>query len=199
MNKIFCFDLETTGLGEMGEPIVPVQIAALILDGGHPDLPEIDVYHTFVKVPSYAHVEEGAMAMHAKKGRTLDWYQANGQDPAVVYPAIMDFIRRYGSYVVPAGHNAAAYDMPIFRREVKRYLGPTYKMPLDYHVMDTMSFALFDLKFANSKIQKANLQALCDHLGVPLNAAEAHDALVDIRATAECLRRLVRMARTRTA
>lgn len=195
MNKIFCFDLETTGLGELGEPIVPVQIAALILDGAQPHLPEIDVYHTFLKVPSYAHIEEGAMAMHAKKGRTLEWFQAHGKDPAVVYPELMDFIRRYGNYLVPAGHNAAGYDMPIFRREVKRYMGSKYKMPLDYHVMDTMSFALFHLKFAHAKIQKANLQALCDYLGVPLDAAAAHDALVDIRATAACLRQLVALAR----
>jgi DNA polymerase III alpha subunit (gram-positive type) len=199
MHKIFVFDLETTGLGEMGEAIVPVQIAGIILDARQPGFPEIDCFHEFLKIPSYAHVEPYAMQMHEQKGRSYEWFMNAGKPPLQVYQELDAFIRKHGNYLTPAGHNAAGYDMPILRREVKRWLGIKHKLPLDYHVMDTMSYALFDMKFANNQVQKVKLEMLCQYLGIELSKEAAHDALNDVRATAACLRKMVDTCRARYA
>lgn len=183
---IFLFDLETTGLGEGGERIVPVQIAAVVLD---PDTFAVKgSFQTFVRVPEGAHIEVGAMEMHAKKGRTLEFFNEEGIEPQVAYERLGAFLKQYGDKLLPSGHNAAAYDVPIIKREALFY---GVRLPLDHHVLDTAVLALAKLVYGTGELAKVGLKPLCDHLGVVLSEADAHDAINDVLATAQVLRKLM--------
>lgn len=191
-SRIFCFDLETTGLGNMGRLVVPFQIAGIVLDPNHPGLPQIGEFQSFIQLPAYAVCEDYAMEMHAKKGRTREWMQANGKPPHEVYRALDAFLRQFltgpKDRLQPAGHNAAGFDLPMLTRETQIHLGEDYKLPLDYHVLDTMIEALWFKKIHGAP-SRLNLDAVTAHWGVLLTKDAAHDALNDVRATAEVLRR----------
>jgi DNA polymerase III epsilon subunit-like protein len=192
-SRIFCFDLETTGLPTLGLPVVPVQIAGVVLDPNVPGLPEIGEFHEFMQVPAYAHFDPEAIQMHAAKGRTPEWYQMNGKPPAEVYRALDAFLRGFMRHKwdmpYPAGHNVASFDIPILNREIAMQLGKDYRFPLRYHILDTMGECTWR-KMLTGAPDKLKLSEVARHFSVPLNEEEAHDALVDVKATAEILRRI---------
>ncbi len=200
-SHIFVFDLETTGLGQKGERVVPVQLAGIVLD---PDnLKELAEFSTFLKIPEGAVIEPYAMSMHAKKGRDYDFFQREGKDPEGAYRALADFLKPYGR-IVMAGHNAAKFDTPMLVRELLLHnvgvdipnpekpatMGYPVWIDMDYHVYDTMVLAYDQLKFGLKKVYSVSLGNLCKYLGIPLSETDAHDAMNDVRATAEVLRKL---------
>lgn len=186
-SRIFCFDLETTGIGRNA---VPVQIAGVILDPNHPGLPQVGEFHEFLQVSSLAlpFIEDYAMNMHAEKGRTLEWFQANGKPPHVVYSLLNDWLLGFGKRLIPAGHNASGFDMRILNAELEIHMGKNFKLPLDYHTLDTMIDVVWS-KTVTGTPARVNLDATCAHYGIPFNKEAAHDALYDVKATAEVLRK----------
>jgi DNA polymerase III epsilon subunit-like protein len=188
-SRIFVFDLETTGVKHTA---VPFQIAGVILDPNVVGLPQVGEFHEFMKIPSYAlpFVESYAMNLHAQKGWTLDWIQTNGKAPATVYEALRTFLLQFGKFLTPAGHNATGFDMPMLNREMLTQMGADFKLPLSFHVLDTMAEAIWT-KTLTGAPPKVNLADVSAHWGVPFNKEAAHDALYDVKATAAVLRNML--------
>ncbi len=90
-------------------------------------------------------------------------------------PKLMEFI---GDCPI-AAHNSA-FDAALLRTELKR-LGRTFENP----VMDTLTYA----RKLYPQLKSFRLNALCKHLGVSLK--NAHRAVHDATATAQCLRRML--------
>ncbi len=93
---------------------------------------------------------------------------------AEMLPKFMDFI---GDCPI-AAHNSA-FDAALLRAELKR-LGREYENP----VMDTLTYA----RKLYPQLKSFRLGALCKHLGVSLK--NAHRAVHDATATAQCLHRM---------
>lgn len=180
----FCFDFETTGLGDGASPI---QVAALILDD---NLVEVESYSTFIRPVEGCELHPVAMAMHAEKGRTLEVLLRFGEAGGKVFGRLAEMISRHssGGRVTPAGHNVVGFDLPILKREFARY--GIANVPLEYHALDSMSLAFGLLKF-KGKVPNVKLETLASHFGIEFKGAGAHDAMSDVRVTAEVLRRLV--------
>lgn len=183
---IFLFDFETTGLSESAAPI---QIAALILDD---NLVEVESYSTFIRPVEGCELHPVAMAMHAEKGRTLEMLLRYGEAGGRVFARIAEMISRHatsGRRVTPAGHNVIGFDLPILRREFDRY--GIHNVPLDHQALDTMCLAFGLLKF-KGKVPNVKLETLAKHYGIEEFTGDgAHDAVSDVRVTAEVLKRLL--------
>ena len=194
--RIFFFDVETTGLGKKGERVVPVQIAGIIVDPNTPGWPEVGRFGPyFLQIPVGAHCEPYAMEMHEKKHRSRDFFRIKGLPPAEVYSALKDFLAPHGK-CVPGGHNAAPFDLPILRREAALH-GVELEAPrgadwgLDYHVYDTAVQAYQMLHYCGSRpLASVSLKPLCEHLGIPVDEAQQHDAMYDIELTVQCAREM---------
>lgn len=192
MRRIFCFDLETTGLPGWGRMIVPVQIAGLVLDAGREGLPAIAEFNRFLTIPAWAHIEAPAMAMHAAKGRTFEFFQNEGDLPSRVYTALHTFLMTHmgdgNKTMVAAGHNVAAFDLPILKYHWERCMGDSLPLPIDRHVLDTQIESTWAM-MTGAALERVSLSATAAYWGVPLDPDEAHDAMTDTRVTAEVLRR----------
>lgn len=185
---ICCLDIETTGVRPTA---VPWQLAAYALDPNHPGMPAVGEFHEFIQIPAYAvpHVEAYAMNLHAQKGRSFEWMQANGKPAHEVYARFQAWLQSFNrGRLLPAGHNAAGFDMPILNREALVQMGSEFKWHLDYHCIDTMVEAAWQ-NLIHGAPNRLNLDAVCKHWGVTLDKDAAHDAKVDAYATAEVLRR----------
>lgn len=184
---IFLFDFETTGLSANAAPI---QVAAVILDD---NLVEVESYEAFMRPFEGCELHPVAMEMHGKKGRSLETLLRFGEHPFWVFHKIANLITHYSvrngdCRLIPAGHNVTGFDLPILRRSFERYgIG---NVPLDYHALDSMSLAFGLLKF-KGKIPNVKLETLAKYYGIEFKGAGAHDAMSDVRVTAEVLRRLV--------
>jgi len=106
---------------------------------------------------------------------------ADKQTAEVEIPKLMDFI---GGCAI-AAHNAA-FDVPMLRAELKR-LGMEWNGP----VLDTLGFSrkLF------TELKNHKLATVCKQCGV--NNKNAHRAVHDATATAQCLRLMFREAKER--
>jgi len=89
-----------------------------------------------------------------------------------------------------AGHNAERFDGPFIHEWYKR-LG--IYCPARYMTLCTKQKALWLFEEDKSLTPPVNfkLGTLCEYFGVPLSEEEAHDALVDVRATVELYRAMV--------
>ena len=193
---LFFFDLETTGLGKMGERVVPVQIAGILVDPNKPGWPELARFGPyFLKIPANAHCEPYAMGLHEKLGRSRDFFNVQGHNPKDVYEALRQFLKPYGR-CVPGGHNAAGYDIGLLKREaglndVQLEAPKGEDWGLDYHVYDTAVLGYAMLHYAASTpLQSVSLKPLCEHLGVYVEEAKQHDAMYDVELTVNCAREM---------
>lgn len=172
------FDLETTGLGNNGERIGIVQIAAAAVKGGI----VIDKFHEFLQIPAEAVQEEFAMKMHAEKGRTEEWFAVNGTNPSQVLEAFVAWVNSHSTEgrVSLCGHNIANFDVPHLKREINLLTtGGWAALKVGHHLVDTCILA-YPLKQAG-KVKSCSLKALVDYFGI-VNA-DAHDAMADVEAT----------------
>lgn len=177
--SLIVFDLETTGLGNGGERIGIVQIAAAaVTEAGM----VVDKFHAFLQIPEGAVCEEYAMNMHASKGRTEEWFESNGTDPAAVLEAFVAWVNGHAAKgkVALGGHNVANFDIPHLKREINLLTtGGWGALKVDHHLVDTCILA-YPLKQAG-KVKSCSLKALVEHFGI-INA-DAHDAMADVEAT----------------
>ena len=189
---IVFFDLETGGLSGKEHPII--QIGAVVVDR---DLNEIESYERKVKF-----LEENCDPVALQKNH----YDRKRWDDEAVSPKIVvgefsELLRRHSDLdnisakgrpyrsCQTAGHNAAVFD--------RQFLGDWYRRlgvycPADWRVLDTLQLAQW-WYFTTGKKRPANfrLETLCAEFGIDLEG-EAHDALVDVRATLELARELTR-------
>jgi DNA polymerase III epsilon subunit-like protein len=177
------FDLETGGLDGKRHPII--QIAAIAVDAQYN---EVEVYERKILFR-----EEGCDPVALKKNNfDPKVWREEGVGPKEVAKEFADFVRRHATLqnisakgrpytsCQMAGHNASVFD--------RKFLGDWYDRlggycPADWRVLDTMQLALW-YYFVNQKPRPENfqLETLCAEFGVELEG-DAHDALVDVRAT----------------
>ena len=177
------FDLETGGLDGKRHPII--QIAAIAVDAQYK---EVEVYERKVLF-----LEENCDPIALQKNNfDPKVWREEGVGPKEVAKEFTSFVRRHAALdnisakgkpyrsCQMAGHNAAVFD--------RRFLGEWYDRlglycPADWRVLDTMQLAIWHY-YVNQKPRPLNykLETLCEAFGVVMEG-EAHDALVDVRAT----------------
>ena len=86
------------------------------------------------------------------------------------------------------GHNAQAFDWPFLRLLFSRSL---VFLPASFRVLDTLQLALWHFEGQPKRPKDFKLATLAEWFGVQHN--EAHDALVDVRATIEIAKALRRV------
>jgi hypothetical protein len=176
-------DCETAGL----QPWRPImQLAAIAINhAGH----ELEVFEHKIRFDEKQAVQRTLRKRHYNRRR----WQREGQPAQDVAIDFGRFLLRHATLDVPrasgkplvmarlVAHNAQ-FDGPFLRTWFQR-LGLFY--PGAYHVFCTMQRAmwLFHEDPLLTPPADFKLGTLCEYFGVPWNAAEAHDALADVRAT----------------
>jgi len=186
------FDVETGGLDETKNPIT--QYAAVILDGC--TLKEKDMFETFVKPYNSLIVEQSALkatmvtmsdinngvSVNDFVGAVTEWWnswQASAKS-------------REQGRLIAVGHN-----VPFDIRFVDYALRFTKKGNFfDWHFNNFIdTFALAKMTWGVDRVQKLNLGMCCENAKINLN--NAHNAMNDVRATADLLRWYVKRMRSK--
>lgn len=163
---IIVLDFETTGLNTRREHVI--EIGAVKLVGG-------------TVVDSLSVLVNPGMALPpviTQVTGITDGMLADKQPASVEIPKLMDFI---GDCAI-AAHNAS-FDASMLQTELQR-LGMTWHGP----VLDTLTMA----RKLYPQMKSFKLARLCKHLGVSLK--NAHRAVHDATATAECLAKMFKLA-----
>jgi len=191
--ETICFvDIETGGL-EFTRPII--QIAAIAVDESFRERESIELKIWFNRK------DADPAAVNKNKFDVRVWRKEALPAPAAARK-FAAFLRRHAtvdmlteggrSYRLAqlAGHNAERFDGPFIHEWYKR-LG--IYCPARYMTLCTKQKALWLFEEDKSLTPPVNfkLGTLCEYFGVPLSEEEAHDALVDVRATVELYRAMV--------
>jgi DNA polymerase III epsilon subunit family exonuclease len=168
---LLVLDVETTGLDVASNSIV--QIGASLLD--RTSLREEAIFETFVK-PTTPMTPQ-AFGVHGIKDEDL----AAAPSVAEALTALAAFVPKHA---LLCGHNVS-FDAGFIKAACTQN---NIAYPFHYHSLDTWSVAFFVLGARGVALESYKLDALCAHYNIP--KAAKHDALGDVRATAEVLRNL---------
>lgn len=173
MPHYLVLDFETTGT----EPGFhePTQVAALLLDEG---LRELASYSSLIRP---IHPENAAPEALEVQGRTLEELEG-ALPPAIVFQTLHRFVGQVAEPVVLVGHNVD-FDHRFLKVAEAYYGFRVERMEAD--PLCTCSLARVLLQ-AQGLVADARLGTVAAYYGIEF---QAHDALGDIRATAELLRR----------
>ena len=200
INNLVVFDFETTGVDI--NTCQPVQVAALGIDFHNLRILD-NHFSSFIRPEDFSNIEPGALSFHAKargltESQVLElWREA--PDLKVVWNDFSQYVRQHNptgnkfDAPVPAGHNIVNFDLPIYRRINGRFTNgkPVFS---DLHFFDTMNLSLLWLHAKD--IRKYNMDSLRDYFGMSQASKDhAHDALSDVKDTAELLIRYLRITR----
>ena len=211
-NKICVFDFETDGSDP--RQCSPVQIAAVIVDPLHLEIIDGSEFNIHFKPEvlenndKYVY-ETDILDFHAKvKGCSKDdvlkeWYKYPKQEHS--WKMFVDYLDKYHtrsskksqfSAPIAAGYNINRFDLHIIERLSVKY-GNTNKeqrsglfYPRD--VVDVMNLIFYWFEH-NDDLKNFTLDSLRDYLG--LSKEGAHDALKDVKDTAQILIRFLRLHR----
>lgn len=211
-NKICVFDLETDG----SDPSVcsPVQIAAIMIDPIKLEVIKDSEFNINIKPEvmenddKYEYTTD-ILDFHAKvKGCSKDevyamWQNYPKQDQS--WKMFVNYLDQYHtrsskksqfSAPIPAGYNINRFDLPIIHRLSAKF-GNTNKegrsdifFPRD--VLDIMNVVFYWFE-NNNDLKNYTLDSLRDYLG--LSKEGAHDALKDVKDSAEILIRFMKLHR----
>jgi DNA polymerase III epsilon subunit-like protein len=214
LQKICVFDLETDGINP--DTCSPVQIAAIMIDPYRLEVIPDSEFNITIKPEAlennidYAYGDSDVLDFHAKvrsstKDAILaDWKsyqkQENGWQLFVSY-LNMYHSRSSGkkscfSAPIAAGYNINRYDLRIMERLSKKYnnLNKEGRSDLFYprDVIDLMNLVFYWFE-GNNELKNYTLDNLRDYLGISKEGA--HDALKDVKDTADILIRFLRLHR----
>ena len=211
-NKICVFDFETDGV----DPKVcsPVQLASVIIDPIKLEvIPNSEFNITFkpeciAKDPDYEYTTD-VVDFHAKvagcaKADIMErWRNNPAQEHS--WKMFVDYLSKYHSRAsrksqfsapIAAGYNIYRFDLPIIDRLSVKH-GNTNKegrtdifYPRD--VIDVMNLVFYWFE-QNSELKSYTLDSLRDYFGISKDGA--HDAIKDIRDTAEIMVRFMKLHR----
>lgn len=183
-------DTETTGLRAGFHDIIQIAIVAL-----NPDLtPNLNImpFHTKLQPKRPHNFDDSSTEVNSQ---TLEDAMEYGMEPWTAVDLFDDWFKRLAlperKLIVPLGHN-----FPFDKDFITDWLGGpiSYQSYFHGHVRDSMSAALFvndtaDWRSERIPHPKVGLKYLCGLLGVEL--INAHDAMADALASAECYRKLL--------
>lgn len=192
-NNILCaVDVETTGLNPGFNEIW--QICVLPLDSACKPSREIPPFYQDIKINYPDRISR--KAVHISRERFAE-KQIRALDAFTAADMMDEWFQRLNlplyKKIVPLAHN-----WPFDRHFILDWLGPaSFNDFFHPHYRDSMTAAIFlmDLADHNSRrveMSKFNLSELCNKMDV--TNLQAHDALQDCVATAECYRRLMSWA-----
>lgn len=211
-NKICVFDFETDGVNP--NQCSPVQLACVMVDPLKLEVIPNSEFNinfkpeTLEKDPDYEYTTD-VVDFHAKvqgcsKADILDrWSNYPTQEHS--WKMFVDYMSKYHtraskksqfSAPIAAGYNIYKFDLPIIDRLSKKY-GNTNKegktdvfFPRD--IIDLMNLVFYWFE-QNSDLKSYTLDSLRDYLGISKEGA--HDAIKDIRDSAEILIRFMKLHR----
>jgi DNA polymerase III epsilon subunit-like protein len=215
-NKICVFDFETDGTNP--ELCSPVQLAAVMIDPIKLEVIPNSEFNinfkpeTIEKDPDYEYTTD-VVDFHAKvagcsKADIMDrWRQYPNQSQS--WKMFVDYLSKYHSRSsrksqfsapIAAGYNIYRFDLPIINRLSQKY-GNTNKegktdlfYPRD--VIDILNLVFYWFE-QNSDLKSYTLDSLRDYLGISKEGA--HDAVKDIRDSAEIMIRFMKLHRKLSA
>jgi DNA polymerase III epsilon subunit-like protein len=215
-NKICVFDFETDGTNP--ELCSPVQLAAVMIDPIKLEVIPNSEFNinfkpeTIEKDPDYEYTTD-VVDFHAKvagcsKADIMDrWRQYPNQSQS--WKMFVDYLSKYHSRSsrksqfsapIAAGYNIYRFDLPIINRLSQKY-GNTNKegktdlfYPRD--VIDILNLVFYWFE-QNSDLKSYTLDSLRDYLGISKEGA--HDAIKDIRDSAEIMIRFMKLHRKLSA
>jgi DNA polymerase-3 subunit epsilon/ribonuclease T len=192
-SKLIFLDLETGGLDPRRHPII--QLAAIAVDGESLralETIELKVQFDERRANKYA-IRKNSYSRAVWQAHALPEEEAANRFGA--------FLRRHATYPTVSrsgetyhlaqlvAHNAS-FDVDFLHTWYEKL---KLFCPARHQAFCTLQRSLWHF-FENpprSSLTNFKLESLCQHLGVPFSAADAHDALGDVRATVELYRALV--------
>jgi len=204
-NRPICvFDFETDGVN----PLIcnPVQLAALMIDGKKLNIIEgsefcIDMQPPDINNKSYLTNEiQGTINWHAKNYNTTaeviieKWKRAVDQRAA--WEMFLNYFNKYNPkgtvYFAPmlGGMNIIDFDIPIFKRLMKTYGTKDFFWKRDKADLLHLCYYWFE---SLDEPKAYNLDTLREYFGIEKEGG--HDALKDVRDTADLLIRFLKLHR----
>ena len=189
--SVVFMDLETGGLDPDRHAII--QFAALATVGLREIVDEFEVKIHF----PWSAVDEEALELNSYDGNT---WAAEAKSPNVAADMIYSFLsnhaelektsRRGSTYKVArlAGHNAASFDCPFLAAWFKRR--DKFCPAAIYEPLDTIQLARWYFAIHGDPPENLKLGTLAAHFGIE---QPTHDALADVRTTADLAFELVRL------
>jgi hypothetical protein len=212
--KICVFDLETDGANP--EVCSPVQIAAVIIDPIRLEIIKDSEFNIQLKPaildanPSYTYHDSDVLDFHAKvrscskEDILSDWQKSQKQEQG--WKMFVSYLEMYHTrserkscFTAPiaAGYNINRFDLKITDKLSVKYnnLNKEGKSNLFFprDVLDLMNMVFYWFE-GNSELKNYTLDNVRDYFG--LSKEGAHDALKDVRDTAELLIRFMKLHRS---
>ena len=204
-NNICVFDFETGGRDPNSCEIL--QIGACMIDRWNLEI--IDTFNSLAKPRFPDKVEDGALEVNRLSREDLD----KAPDIKIVWEQFTSWVNKYnkskgalGPYNAPiaSGYNIIGYDLPILSRYCKEF-GPwdekkaTQKLFNQIYKFDLMDHMWFWTE-NNDQIKSLKLTSVCEWMGFSKADLEnAHDAMQDVKNTAQIIVKLIRMQRSLTS
>ena len=214
LQKICVFDLETDGINP--DVCSPVQIAAIMIDPYRLEVIPDSEFNITIRPEAlennidYAYGDSDVLDFHAKvrsstKDAILtDWKSYQKQENG--WQLFVSYLNMYHSrssgkkscFTAPiaAGYNINRFDLRIMERLSKKYdnLNKEGRSDLFYprDVIDLMNLVFYWFE-GNNELKNYTLDNLRDYLGISKEGA--HDALKDVKDTADILIRFLRLHR----
>jgi exonuclease I len=194
-NNIVIYDLETTG----ANPYIhePIQIAAIVVDSQTLTPKENGVFGPVLIKPNKWDIVQ-AKALEVNK-ITIDQLKADGRDQQIVFSQFCDFCKSFQKKnskwdaMYSGGFNVDRFDNILMNRMCSEYNyvdkdgSPLLFHPI--HSYDLLPILRSWFENRSDGPSGYSLSAICEFFGV--TNKNAHDAMSDVQATLEILRRIV--------
>ena len=208
-NTYIIFDLETSSANP--HKCQPTQIAAIALHSRKLTVEPNGIFNIEIRpilddekaiAAGLDPVEDKALEITRKTREQL----ANATPPKIAWDSFVQFVNRFNykksdfTAPIPCGYNINGFDLPIVHRLCKEY-GQVDKEGRPNLFNKIFKVDLMDLIFTwtedNDKIKSRSLTAISEYLGIPKeNIDNAHDALQDVKNTANIFIKFMKYHRT---
>lgn len=201
-NTLLVFDLETTAADPNKAQIT--QIAACAINSKTLEIK--DSFASYCKPENMDDIEDGALAATRMTREQI----ATFPETKLVWPQFVDFVNKYNyrntvyTAPIPCGYNILGYDMVIINRYCEKFgtewdeKRQSQKLFSQVYSFDVLHHLWFWFESVPD-LEKLKLTEVFKYMGAEDAVIEAHDAVVDVRNTAELVIRLFKMQRYMTA